>query len=432
MGSRRVCTGRNQICTGCNSGPHPAGYARANLLLRPREMTEKTEVMLEMNQTVGHRNSGPVVAGDGVGVADDNPFQVTCSSGLLAWMKRENLSLGFSTYTRGKVVLIGPGMSGTIAVSERNFGHAMAMRATDNGFYLSTHHHVWRFENGLDGGCSFEGWDRLYMPRRAEVTGAADIHDIQVDRDGRLLVAVTLYNCLAELDGRASFSPVWRPPFIDRIVNEDRCHFNGFCLEDGVPAYASVIGESNVAGGWRDCRASGGLVLDMRDDTVVASGLAMPHTPRIHRGELYLLEAGSGWFGRIDRATGTFERLVWLPGFLRGLTFHGDYAVIGLSKPRNAVFSGLPLDEELSRRGGEPECALYVVNLVTGEICHKLAITGSVEEIYDTVILPGVRQPLLVGLEGEEIGKYVALGPDRSARTGPEATSDEPRRRASG
>jgi hypothetical protein len=47
-------------------------------------------------------------------------------------------------------------------------------------------------------------------------------------------------------------------------------------------------------------------------------------------------------------------------------------------------------------------------------ICHRLAITGSVEEIYDTAVLAGCRQPMLIGTEGPEISKYIAVGPDRS------------------
>jgi len=361
--------------------------------------------------------SKPVIAGDGVGKEDQNPFHATPSPGMIAWMAAQRVTLGFTTYGVGKVVLIGPGRNGSVAVSERSFGRAMALRATETGLYLSTKHQVWQFENGLDEGCVFEGWDRLFMPRSCHVTGAVDVHDIHIDATDRLLVAVTQYNCLAELDSSGSFSPIWRPAFIDAIVNEDRCHLNGFCLEDGAPAYATVIGTSNTNGGWRDMRGDGGQVIDVRTDEVVLGGLSMPHTPRIYRDELYVLEAGAGWFGRVDRKSGRFERLTWCPGFLRGLSFHGDYAVVGMSKPRNEVFSGLPLDGELKRRGVEPVCAVYVIRLSDGSIRYKLDITGSVEEIYDTTILPDMVQPLLLGIESEEIAKYIAVGPDRSTRS---------------
>jgi len=383
----------------------------------PNPLPDKPKTPPIMEQTPRPTTSPPPhLAGDGLGAEAVNPFHVTYSPGLAAWMAENDLSIAFTTYTAGKLVLAGPGRGGTIAVSERNFGQAMALRTTDSGLYLSTKYQVWRFENGLDAGRLHDGWDRLYMPRRCEITGNVDVHDIHIDRDGRLLVAVTAYNCLAQLDGRASFSPLWRPPFIDAMVNEDRCHLNGFCLEDGRPAYATVIAPTNTAGAWRDRRADGGQVIDLRDDSTLADGLAMPHTPRLYRDRLYLLEAGSGWFGTIDRKAGRFERIAWCPGFLRGLAFFADYAVVGLSKPRNKVFAGLPLDGELENRGQEPECALYVLRLSDGALCHKLTITGSVEEIYDTAFLPGTQQPLLVGLEGEEIGKYVAIGPDNSVR----------------
>jgi hypothetical protein len=35
-----------------------------------------------------------------------------------------------------------------------------------------------------------------------------------------------------------------------------------------------------------------------------------------------------------------------------------------------------------------------------------------VEEIYDVALLPRVRQPLLVGLQGKEVGQLVRIGPE--------------------
>ena len=367
-----------------------------------------------MKQTSVESNSGPIVAGDTVTEKPQNPFTLTLSNGFSAWMEKRRISLAFTTYTVGKIVLIGPGVGGRFVVNERNFGNAMAMRPTPSGFYLSTQYAVWRFENGLTPGQSLNGWDRIYMPRSCNVTGNVDIHDLHVDRQGRLLAAVTKYNCLAELDQRGSFSPIWRPSFIDQIVNQDRCHFNGFCLEDGDAAYASIVGPGNIKDGWRDHRADGGQIVDIRTNQIVADGLSMPHTPRLYQDELYLLEAGSGWFGRVDRTSGQFERLVWCPGFLRGLTFYEGHAIVALSKPRNKVFSGLPLDSELCARNQQAECAIYIISLADNKVKHKISIVGSVEELYDVAILPGTTHPMLVGLEGEEISKYVTLGPDSS------------------
>jgi hypothetical protein len=40
---------------------------------------------------------------------------------------------------------------------------------------------------------------------------------------------------------------------------------------------------------------------------------------RWHQGRLWLIEAGSGYLGTVDEAAGTFERLCFCPGFLRGI-----------------------------------------------------------------------------------------------------------------
>ncbi len=198
------------------------------------------------------------------------------------------------------------------------------------------------------------------------------------------------------------------------ITGEDRCHLNGLCLENEELAYVSLVGQSNEAGGWRELKADGGVIMDIRNDEIIASGLCMPHTPRIYRNALWFVEAGNGYLCRIDLKTGEIERVLWRPGFLRGLRFYKNYALICCSSPRDKTFEGLPLEQELQARGEEPRCALDVVDLDTLDVIHSLQITGSVKEIYDTAILADCRQPLLHGILGDDIRRIVVLGPDRT------------------
>ncbi len=351
----------------------------------------------------------PRVIGDDVKDEMVNPFHLNFSDGMIAWMTQLNAAVIFTTYTAGKVVLAGPN-HGRLTVSERNFGRAMAMLPTDDGLLLSTEYQIWRFEDGLDKGRMYENWDKILLPRKCHVTGAVDIHDFAYDKGGNLIAAITLYNCLARIDDNGCFSPVWKPSFIDGIVGEDRCHLNGFCMENEEIAYVSVIGETNVVQGWRDHRADGGMIIDARNNEVVAGGLSMPHSPRLYRDKLWILEAGTGYFGYVDRDKGEFVPMTWCPGFTRGLRFHGDYAIVGISKPRHSTFQGLPLDDELKKRNAEPVCGVYVVRLSDGEIVHKLTITGSVEEIYDVGVMPNTQAPMLVGLQGTEVRKWIRLG----------------------
>ncbi|TNE42674.1 MAG: TIGR03032 family protein [Alphaproteobacteria bacterium] len=348
-------------------------------------------------------------------VGNDGPFHIHLSDEARSWMDDNDLSLVFTTYTLGKVVMIGPGNQGSLSACERNLGRAMALIPTPNGFYLSTLYQIWRFEHSLDPGVRIENvWDRFYMPRSSSVTGNVDIHDMHFTTQEELLVAVTQYNCIASVDDRGSFNPLWRPSFIDGIFPEDRCHLNGFCLDGDDIAYVSVVSNSNKNSEWYKDRADGGSIIDAKSREIVCQGLSMPHTPRLYDGKLWFVEAGRGWFGYIDPQSGKFEHVCWCPGFLRGLRFFGKYALLGTSLPRNEVFAGLPLDDMLKERNAEPECAIFGIDLETGEIAFKIGITGSVTEIYDLIVLESTRQPMMIGIENEEIMKFVFLGPDTS------------------
>ena len=79
---------------------------------------------------------------------------------------------------------------------------------------------------------------------------------------------------------------------------------------------------------------------------MIASGLSMPHSPRLHNGQLWLLESGTGRLLVIDAATGHRETVAEMPGFARGLALCGPYAFVGLSKIRaTSAMDGVPLAE---------------------------------------------------------------------------------------
>jgi uncharacterized protein (TIGR03032 family) len=351
------------------------------------------------------------IVGDDVSNEPQNPFHLHFSDKLIPWLTSINGALAISTYTAGKVVMVGPN-NGRLAVTERNFDRAMAMLPLEEGLLLSTQFQIWRFENGLEQGKMYDGWDKIFLPRHCHVTGKVDTHDLNYDRNGNLIAAITKYNCLAYIEEHGCFSPMWKPSFIEseELVGEDRCHLNGFCMEHGEPAYATVIGASNIVQGWREHRADGGMLIDVRTNKVVVSGLSMPHSPRFYRGRLWLLEAGRGYLGSVDIENGEFKPLAWCPGFVRGLRFFGDYAIVGISKPRHTTFKGLPLDDELPKRNAVPECGVYFIRLSDGEIVHKLTITGSVDEIYDVALLPNTQAPMLVGIQGNDVHKFIKFG----------------------
>jgi uncharacterized protein (TIGR03032 family) len=137
----------------------------------------------------------------------------------------------------------------------------------------------------------------------------------------------------------------------------------------------------------------------------------MPHSPRWYRDRLWLHNSGTGEFGTVDVGSGKFQPLAFCPGYLRGLSFIGRYAVAGLSRPReNKTFTGLALDDQLANRRMDARCGLYVIDLDTGGIAHSVTIEGVVSELYDVVVLPGRLQPAAIGPTSPETKNYISVG----------------------
>ena len=346
----------------------------------------------------------------------DQPNQVaiTGSRQLTSWMADQKVSLLFTTYQTGKLFLIGLAPDGRLSIFERTFNRCMGMTVHDDALYISTLYQLWRFENFLRPGETHEGYDRLFVPISAHTTGDLDIHDVAVDVDGSVLFVNTLFGCLATIHPKYSFVPLWKPPFITTLAAEDRCHLNGLALENGKPRYLTAVSQTNVADSWRDRRSDGGVVMDMweKGEPIVTTGLSMPHSPRVYRDNLWILNSGMGYFGYVDRQQKLLKQVTFCPGYLRGMAFVGDYAVVGLSRPRqNKTFSGLPLDDNLKKNKSEARCGLQVININRGEVVHWLQIEGIVEELYDVSILPNVVRPMVLGFKNTQIRKILNVGP---------------------
>ena len=120
------------------------------------------------------------------------------------------------------------------------------------------------------------------------------------------------------MSDKASFRPLWRPNFISALAPEDRCHLNGLAMDGARPAYVSAVSRSDVADGWRERRRDGGIVIDVASGEIVASGLSMPHSPRLYDGRLWLLNSGTGEFGTVDPASGAFTPVASAPAMRAG------------------------------------------------------------------------------------------------------------------
>jgi uncharacterized protein (TIGR03032 family) len=337
-------------------------------------------------------------------------IEKSCSRGFGPWLAKQNLSVAVTSYQSGRLYLVGSDSAGRVSFYERIFERAMGVVGNNQRIFLGGLFQLWRFENILrKGQLANKTYDRCYVPRNAQTIGDLDIHELGIRKDGRVVFVNTKYSCLAELDPVHSFKAVWKPPFISKLAPEDRCHLNGLAMKDGLPKYVTAVCRSDTVDGWRDRRRDGGVVVDVETDEIVCEGLSMPHSPRWHNGKLWLLNAGTGHLGWVDFETKRFVPFTFCPGFLRGLSMHGDIAAIGLSKPRNKRFEGLELDAELAKRDADPWCGVQFVSLVTGDVQQWVRFEGDLNEVFDVCFLPGVRNPMLVGLKTTDVRELITF-----------------------
>jgi uncharacterized protein (TIGR03032 family) len=169
------------------------------------------------------------------------PLAFHGSRRFTSWLKDAKVSLTLTTYQVVKLFLLGLQPDGRLSVFERTFERPMGLGVGQGRLWMSSIHQLWRFEDFLDTEETCDGYDALYVPIIGHTTGDLDIHDIHEDADGQAIFVATRFNCLATLAERGSFRELWRPPFINRLAAEDRCHLNGLAMKDGQPAYHGLM-----------------------------------------------------------------------------------------------------------------------------------------------------------------------------------------------
>lgn len=341
------------------------------------------------------------------------PTKFSMSAGLLRRLASIGCSIAFTSYQSGLLYMLGRDPAGGARLHQSAMPKPMGLGYDpEHGLLLAGGFQIMQLRNVLAADERVNGkFDACFVPRQIHVTGQLDAHDIIRCNDGQPVFVNTRFNCLATIDPLHSFRPVWQPPFISALVDEDRCHLNGLAADAaGNPAYATAVSRSDTIDGWRDRRGDGGVLIDVAGDHVVLDGLSMPHSPRLHRGELWLLNSGTGELGVVtglDGPDARFEPRAFCPGFLRGLAFHENLAFVGLSKPRYKRFEGLALDRRLREADSEPWCGVQIIDTATGQCVDWLRIDGAVAELYDVAVLPGIACPMTVSPGSPQLASLV-------------------------
>ncbi|HEX3724771.1 MAG TPA: TIGR03032 family protein, partial [Pirellulales bacterium] len=305
------------------------------------------------------------------------------------------ISLLISTYQANQLVTLGAAGS-QLRIELHHFEQAMGIAPGRGKLAVGGRGVVWFLQNARDCAPRLPPpghYDDCYLARSSFLTGNIHGHEMAWVGD-ELWIVNTMFSCLCTLHESFSFVPRWRPDFITELDASDRCHLNGLALDAGRPKYVTVLAASNEPGGWRPIKANAGRILDIETGSTVSAGLAMPHSPRVHGGHVWVLNSGHGSLQAVDPRTGQRTVVSVVPGYSRGLAFHDHFAFVGLSKIREtAAFGGVPIAE----RPQDLKCGVAIVDLRSGHSVAYLEFECGVEEIFDVQVLPNVRSVSIVG-----------------------------------
>ncbi|MEE4331247.1 MAG: TIGR03032 family protein, partial [Wenzhouxiangella sp.] len=342
-----------------------------------------------------------------------SPLRSVHTKSLPDLLRQAASSVLVTTYQAGKLVILRED-DGKLNTHFRVYNRPMGLAADTSRMALGTALTVEYYRNMPQVAAKLEPpnkHDAAFLPRHGQITGNIDIHEMAWAGEELWLVN-TRFSCLCTLDQDYSFVPRWRPSFISGYAADDRCHLNGLEVVDGRPKYVTALGTSDRAGGWRENKAGGGVLIDVDSGDFVCRGLSMPHSPRWYQDRLWVLESGNGTLATVDPRTGQLDTVAELPGFTRGLDFLGPYAFVGLSQVReSAVFSGISLTERVSERN----CGVWVVDIRSGQVVAFLKFEDAVQEVFAVSVLAGIRYPDVLAASDARVGLSYAL-PDEALK----------------
>lgn len=316
------------------------------------------------------------------------------------WLIDNRVSLLISTYKQHKLLCLGLQEDGNLSLFFTDLLRPMGIYYDEKTqtIYSSNLGNIIQYENVGENMTIIGKFDALFVPKRIDLCPDIDIHDIRYsEKYDKIFFVSPVYNSVLTVSKHKSFDVFWTPNFISKTHNgklsrEDRCHLNGIALVNGLPKYVTAACTRDYYYAWKEHHGEG-VVIDIETNEIVCGNLYAPHSPGWYKDRLYIGEAGTGYFGYVDLQKKEFVPKKFLPGFIRGITFVNNYALVTLSKDRHCVcFADIPLGKTLQENGQSSMCGFCVINLESFDIIEYLEFSG-VDEVYDIVALPNIMRP---------------------------------------
>ncbi|MEO9484988.1 MAG: TIGR03032 family protein [Ekhidna sp.] len=341
----------------------------------------------------------------------ENPFEYQHTRSFAQILHSLKSSLVLSTYQTGKIVMFSPKDDQAMIQLPRSFRKPLGVAVHDKHLAVACLDEIVLTHRSQNAAKTYpkkpDVYDSIYLPRSTHYTGAVDTHDISYGKGG-LWAVITEFSCIAQIDPRYSFLPKWKPFFISEVTPGDKCHLNGMAMKNGLPKFVTALGKSDMPGGWRENKLTGGILMDVDSQEILLDGLAMPHSPRLIGEDIYYLQSAVGELWKYHLPSGSNEKICEVPGFARGMSFYQNFLFIGLSKIREESkdFGMMPIASK------KPIPGVAIVNLRAKKVEGLLEYKGAVRELYDVQVLPGIQRPNILNAD-EEIHSRAIITPQR-------------------
>lgn len=223
-----------------------------------------------------------------------------------------------------------------------------------------------------DVGGTEVGLRPLIPARSAFYPGYLYMHDLAIVGT-RLYANSVGQNAVVRLESDGRFTRAWWPraieteegPYFDRNHLQLNSIAAGRTLRDSFFS-ASTDRMSRRRPGHKNFPVDRrGVIFSGETREVAVRGLTRPHSARLWEGRVWVDNSGYGQVGWGE--DGRFRPAFDLPGWTRGLCFHGDLAFVGTSRviPQFSQYApGLSVDDST--------CAVHALHLPTGRVLGSL------------------------------------------------------------
>ncbi|MDO4574550.1 MAG: TIGR03032 family protein [Planctomycetia bacterium] len=322
--------------------------------------------------------------------------------GFQQWMFQYGGSIALTLPTSGKVAFLGwDGRQ--ITAFYRQFDYPTGMAVHGEQLLITSRQRITLYANNRQLSYDYDPqtpgvYDSCYLPRASWYVGEVYPRETAFDKQGMLFVN-TRFSCLARPSFKYHFETAWKPEFVSEVVPEDRCHLSGVAIAENQAAYVTAFGATNTQEGWKENLLTSGVLINVPANQVVLRGLCMPHSPRWYKGCLWFLNSGAGELWVLSPRTNDVKVVCSLPGYVHGLDFWNDYAIIGVSLPRNGENNGENGRLPFMRKNQKPFCGVVVLNIHSGQIAGIFQFLQGCSEIFDLRLLPKSRRVALLTLD---------------------------------